>query len=147
MPDGGITTLFSVMMTTSRGYLTFTGSTATWVFETAKKLEALGRLQPGWDSYNGHSLSAGSRDLTLNVLGWLGSDELPTPAVVLGSEGNVHLEWKTKGRELEIELGDDEHMSFVKVYPNGFIEEGEEPANLPVKLRGLTLWLMYGREP
>src|SRR5438094_153528 len=83
--------------TTSGRFLTFTGSTAAWVFEAAKKLEALGKLRPGWDSYGGLPLTAKSRELTLNVLGWFASDELPTPAVVLGSGGNVHLEWRTKG--------------------------------------------------
>jgi len=117
--------------TTSAGFLTLTGSTAAWVFEAAKKLEALGKLRPGWDSYGGLPLNQKSRELTLNVLGWLASNELPTPAVVLGSAGDVHLEWRAKGRELEVDLGDGEKIAFVKVFPNGSIEEGESQANLP----------------
>jgi hypothetical protein len=134
------------LSTTSGGFITFTGSSPVWVFEAAKKLEALGRLRPGWDSYGGLPLNPESQALTLNVLGWLGSDELPTPAVVLGSEGNVHLEWRVKGRELEVGLGRGQRVAFVKVYPNGDIEEGEQSANLPQQLRGLTCWLMQGEQ-
>jgi hypothetical protein len=137
----GMLTQFS---TSSGGFLTLTGNTAAWVFEAAKKLENLGKLRPGWDSYGGRALTQKSRTLTLNVLGWLASDELPTPAIVLGSGGDVHLEWRTKGRELEVDLGDGERIAFVKVFPNGAIEEGERQANLPAELRGLTCWLMHG---
>jgi hypothetical protein len=134
-----------VQLTTAPGgYLTFNGSTAAWVFEAAKKLEALGRLRPGWDSYGGLSLNPDARTLTVNVLGWLASNELPTPAVVLGSEGGVHLEWRVKGRELEVELGHGQSIAFVKVHPDGQVEEGEERANLPQELRRLTWWLMHG---
>jgi hypothetical protein len=135
------------LSTSSGGFLTLTGSTAAWIFEAAKKLESLGELRPGWDSYGGLPLNRESRLLTLNVLGWLASDELPTPAVVLGSEGDVHLEWRTKGRELEVELAPGKRIAFVKVYPNGRIEEGERKSNLPEELRGLTCWLMHGEPP
>jgi hypothetical protein len=137
----GILTQFS---TTSDGFLTLTETTAAWVFDAAKKLEALGKLQRGWDSYGGLPLSPTSRKLTLNVLGWLASNDLPTPAVVLGSAGDVHLEWRTRGRELEVDLGNGDKIEFVKVYPNGNIEEGEHEANSPEELRGLTCWLMHG---
>ena len=121
-----------------------TNSTAAWVLETVKKLEVLERLQPGWDSHGGLPLNPGSLRLTLNLLNWLASDELPAPAVVLGSEGNVHLEWRMEGRELEMELGQGERIAFVKVYPNGRIEESESTANLPEEVRGLTSWLRFG---
>lgn len=139
-PQGMLTQL----STTSGGYLSLTGSSAAWVYEAAKKLEALGRLRAGWDSYGGRPLSRNSRELTVNVLGWLSSDDLPTPAVVLGSEGDVHLEWRAEGRELEVELGNGGKMAFVKVYPNGNIEEREGQASLPLELRGLAWWLMHG---
>ena len=132
------------LSTTSGGFVAFTANTAAWVFDVAKKLEALGRLRAGWDSYGGLPLNPKSQALTLNVLGWLGSDELPTPAVVLGSCGNVHLEWRKRGRELEVDLGDGETVAFVKVHPSGLIEEGNGKADVPEELRGLTCWLMHG---
>jgi len=135
------------LSTTTGGFLTQTASVAAWVFEVAKKLDALGKLRPDWDSHGGLSLNQKSRDLTLNMLGWLASEELPTPAVVLGSAGNVCLEWRAKGRELEVDLGDGEKIAFVKVFPDGSIEEGERQTNLPTELRGLTSWFMHGELP
>ena len=128
----------------SDGTLVLSGSTASWVIDAAKKLEVLGRLPAGWDSYGGLSLDSNAKKLTVSVLGWLGGNELPVPAVVLGSGGTVQLEWRAKGRELEIELRKDNAIEFVKVDPKGDIEEGEERANLPQRLRGLTWWLLHG---
>jgi hypothetical protein len=128
----------------SGGTLVLTGRTASWVMDVAKKLEALGRLPAGWDSYGGLPLDPNAKKLAVSVLGWLGGEELPVPAVVLGSGGTVQLEWRANGKELEVELGKDNSIEFVKVNPNGDIEEGEERANLPQRLRGLTWWLFYG---
>lgn len=126
------------------GSLVLTGSTASWVMDAAKKLETIGRLPAGWDSYGGLQLDPNAKKLTVWVLGWLGGRELPVPAVVLGSAGTVQLEWRARGRELEIELGKDNSIEFLKVHPTGDMEEGEARVDLPQKLRGLTWWLLYG---
>jgi len=127
----------------SGGALVLHGSYAPWVMDAARKLEAIGRLPAGWDSYNGASLDPDAKRLTVNALGWLGNKNLPVPAVVLGSAGTVQLEWRTNGKELEIEMGKD-GIEFVKVHPGGNVEEGEEHGNLPQKLQGLTWWLLHG---
>jgi len=119
------------------------GDTASWVIEAAKKLEALGRFQTGWDSYGGLSLRSGAKHLTLQVLGWLRKEELPIPAVVLGSAGTVQLEWRAKGKELEVEIRDNDTIEYVKVSPAGEIEEGEAASDLSRKLRDLTDWLCH----
>ncbi len=128
----------------SAGMLVLHGDSAPWVIEAAKKLEAIGKLPANWDSYQGIPLDMTAKKLTVNALGWLGGNDLPVPAVVLGSAGTVQLEWRTNnGRELEIELGND-RIEFVKIYPSGNVEEGEESGNLPTKLQGLTWWLLHG---
>jgi hypothetical protein len=126
------------------GMLIFYGEKAGWVFEAAKKLEALGRLQPGWDSYNGLSLRPEARELTLQVLDLLGMHNLPVPAVVLGSGGTVHLDWRTKGRELEVELERGNSLNYVKVTPQGDIQEGTATVKGPENLGGLSHWLLHG---
>src|SRR5579872_3088407 len=93
--------------TTYFGSIDVGGDTAGWVLEAAAKLETLGRFQIGWDSYGGLPLKAGAKDLTVRALRWLSHDELPAPAVVLGSGGTVQLEWRTKDKELEVELRDN----------------------------------------
>jgi hypothetical protein len=129
-------------VTTLGDALDLSGDAAGWVVEAAKKLEALGRFRTGWDSYGGLPLRRGVKSLTLQVLGWLRKDELPVPRVVLGSAGNVQLEWRANGKELEIELRDNNSIEYVKVSPGGDIEEGESALNLSGSLRDLTGWLL-----
>jgi hypothetical protein len=128
--------------TTSSDALDLSGDTADWVVEAAKKLEALGRFRTGWDSYGGLPLQRGAKRLTRDVLGWLRKDDLPVPAVVLGSGGSVQLEWRAKEKELEVELRDNNTIEFVKVSPTGDIEEGQAAADLPGQLRDLTDWFL-----
>jgi hypothetical protein len=127
---------------TSTCYISLNNRTADWVLEAAKKLEALGRLRPGWDSYGGVPLKRGTKELTLRILDWLGTADLPVPAVVLGSGGTVQLEWRTKGKELDVELRDNNTIEFVKVYQAGNIEEGETADNLSAKVHDLSRWLL-----
>jgi hypothetical protein len=124
--------------------LIISACTAPWVIDAVKKLEALGKLSTGWDSYGGLPLSLNAKRLTVSSLGWLENKNLPVPGVVLGSAGTVQLEWRVKGRELEIELGKDDTIEFLKVQPNGEAEEGQEKINVPQRLRGLTSWLLNG---
>ncbi|MHB1424528.1 MAG: hypothetical protein ACYC3I_15260 [Gemmataceae bacterium] len=122
--------------------LDLSGNTAGWVLEAAKKLEKLGRFRIGWDSYGGLPLKPNAKGLTLRVLSWLGNDELPVPAVVLGSNGTVQLEWKARGKELEVELQDDDTIEFVKVSPNGKTEGGEANVDLSKRLHELSSWFL-----
>jgi len=123
--------------------INLSGDTADWVIEAAKKLEALARFRKGWDSYGGLPLKQRAKELTLQVLRWLRKDELPVPAGVLAAGGSVQLEWKAKGKELEVELRDNETIEFVKVNPDGGIEdEGEVEKDLSRRLHDLTVWLL-----
>jgi hypothetical protein len=132
--------LFSA--TTLGDMFDLSGETASWVIEAAKKLESLGRFRVGWNSYGGLPLAKGAKSLVLQVLTWLRKEELPVPGVVLGSGGNVQLEWRANGKELEIDLRDSNSIEFVKVSTGGEIEEGESSHNLPEKVRKLALWLV-----
>jgi len=116
---------------------------AAWVYEAAKKLERLGKLKPGWDSYGGSPLSDAARTLTVQVLDWLGKSDLPVPAVVLGSNGNVHLEWRKSGKELEVELGNKKSIGFVRVSPGGRITEGTHEYDQKEMLMRDAFWLAY----
>ena len=134
-----------VSTATSADTIALGGDTATWVVEAAKKLEALGRFHKGWDSYGGLPLRLGAKQLTLQVLEWLRKDELPVPAVVLGSAGTVQLEWRAQGKELEIELRDNDRIEYVKVFSDrSEIQEGEASSDLSAKLHDLTGWLLHG---
>jgi hypothetical protein len=134
----------SVLTNTSTPAHMFCVYGAPWVMEAAKKLEALGRLPAGWDSHGGRPLNAASRELAVSVLGWLENEHLPVPAVVLGPNGTVQLEWRAKGKELDVELCGDSAINFVKESPEGELEEGRTDRNLQERLKKLTRWLMLG---
>jgi hypothetical protein len=130
--------------TTLANSLNLGGQTADWVIEATRKLEALARLRPGWDSYGGRPLKGEARKLTVQVLAWMRFEELPVPSVVLGSGGTVQLEWRRMGKELDVELRDDNTIEYVKVSPNGDVEEGEGEGNrdFSEKLHKLSHWLV-----
>ena len=121
--------------------LVLRGAFAPWVMEAAKKLEAIGKLKPDWDSYGGAALDLAAKKLTVNALGWLANRDLPVPAVVLGSSGTVQLEWRGDGKELEIELGKG-GIEFLKVDPDNESEEGSDNTEIPQRLRELTWWFL-----
>jgi hypothetical protein len=130
--------------TTTADSLYFSASTADWVFQAARKLDKLARLEENWDSHRGLPLQSQARHLTVEVLDCLKRVPLPTPAVVLGSGGTVHLEWRRRGKELELGMGGQTGIEYLKVYPQGRVEEGEETGNLRSRVRDLTLWLLEG---
>jgi hypothetical protein len=128
--------------TNTVGVIYLSGHTAGWVVAAAKKLDALGRFRANWDSYGGLPLQPGAKALTLRALDCLRLSELPTPAVVLGSGGTVQLEWHNRQKELDLELRDDDTVEYVKVQPDGHMEEGEATKDLALKLRELAQWLV-----
>jgi hypothetical protein len=116
-----------------------------WVREAAVKLEALGALPRNWDSYGGSPLTQSAKDFTNQVLRCLEDKDLPTPAVVLGSRGTVQFEWRRRGKELEVDLGEGNELEYVKVGPSGTIqEEGCEQSDFGSKLRELVAWFLRG---
>ncbi|HEV3256440.1 MAG TPA: hypothetical protein VG013_06115 [Gemmataceae bacterium] len=118
--------------------------TPEWIIEAIKKLDALDKLPPGWDSYGGKALRADVRDFAVKVLGWLETDDLPVPAVVLGSGGTVQFEWSNQGREVELEVLAPGSLSLLLVCPDGTMAEAELGNNLPETLRRLAGWLSHG---
>jgi hypothetical protein len=115
-----------------------------WVSEASKKLEKLGSLRQGWDSYGGLPLKPEARDFTVRAIGWLGEEDLPTPAVVLGSGGTVQLEWRYGGKELDVDLGEGEAVEFVTVDRGGKIDEGRKEGDYAALLKSLARWLLLG---
>jgi len=103
----------------------------------------LAQFRDGWDSHRGRALSPTARASTVRAIGWLKFEPLPEPNVVLGSAGNVALEWRADHKELEIDIGDAGRVEFVKVDSHGNIEEGFTDRNSPDALRQLVHWLIF----
>ncbi len=119
--------------------------TAVWVLAAVQQLERLGKLKPDWDSYGGLPLNPRARACALDMLRCLEKQELPIPNVALGSGGTVHLEWDRGGKALELGLGEERGVGYVKVTPDGSVEEGQVAANLEMRLRELSSWFLGGR--
>jgi hypothetical protein len=138
--------LILVLMPSTAGeLLALDAQTATWVIQAIKKLESLGRLQRNWDSYDGLPLSPAAKRTTFEALGWLKNQELPVPAVVLGSGGTVHLEWRSNGKELEIGFDNCGVTEYLKVDDQGQCEEGEGAhEEIQEKIIKLAEWLKNG---
>jgi hypothetical protein len=136
--------VMQVVMPATSAVLDLSGQTSPWVIDVVKQLEKLGRLQHNWDSYGGLPLSPQAKAVTFDALGWLKNKDLPTPAVILGSGGAVHLEWRSKGRELEVGFSPTATIEYAKVDSQGQIEEGEADVELRQKLNTLATWLLTG---
>ena len=112
-----------------------------WVIAATQKLERLAMLPSGWDSYGGRPLKQSARESTLKAISWLQQEELPIPAVVLGSKGTVQLEWHSGSKELDVDLGEGEDIGFVKCDDEGEPLEGRTGQGAE-ELRRLTRWLV-----
>ena len=121
--------------------------TAPWFIEASKKVEALGNLRRGWDSYAGEPLDARVKAIALDVIGWLSNIDLPAPDVSLPLMRCVHLEWRNDARELEIEIG--RKGIHVTVCQSGAVEECDiaQGETCPAELRGMALWFLTGQVP
>lgn len=151
-PDAEYTVRFShvgaeivIAPSTTGLALSFDASTPTWVIEAARKLDALGSLGRNWDSYGGLPISPGARAITFDALGWLKNQDLPVPAVVLGSSGTVHLEWRSNGKKLELGFGENGMSEYLKVDRHGTAEDDEDmecaDAEAREKITYLAEWL------
>ncbi len=117
------------------------GATIDWTIQAAQKLTELGRLPHGWDSHGGLPLSARAGQTVEQAIEILKHRDLPAPGVVLGPCGNVNLEWRLNGRDLEINFEDSGAIEFVKVDERRNIEEGQVDKDIAATLVSLTDWL------
>lgn len=122
--------------------------TANWVIRVVKKLDAIGRLERNWDSHDGLPVSAKAKRITFDALQWLKCQDLPVPAVVLGSGGTVHLEWSSNGKRLEVGFGDRGIDEYFKVDQHGEVEENDTAdfpdAEVRERLEAFAEWLKNG---
>lgn len=117
---------------------------ASWVFGVVRRLEALDRLPAGWDSYGGRTLNPEARRLTVQTIHLLDKEDLPVPNVALGSRGTIQLEWRFGGKELDIDVGSEDDIEYVKYDCQGNVQEGRTELNSPAELSYLARWLMHG---
>src|SRR5580765_7878617 len=96
--------------------------------EVLKRIDALRRLQRGWDSHDGLPLSADGHRIALDFLTGIRHHDLPVPRVVLASGGTLQFEWRLNSKELEIGCGESSTLEYVKVAAKSNVEEGQKNA-------------------
>jgi hypothetical protein len=75
-----------------------------WINDAKQKLDELGSLKAGWDSYAARPISKSARSAALQLLQEISLPSTPRPAIVPTSDGSVQLEWHTKGIDLEVRI-------------------------------------------
>jgi hypothetical protein len=73
----------------------------------------------------------------------LDTDRSPAPFVFPTDVGGIQFEWKSDGRELDIEvLPEGTHLSFLTLVGGKVTSEGEIPDNFERRVRSLLSWMV-----
>lgn len=83
-------------------YLLSYTATPSWLNRARAKLDELGQLQAGWDSYGAKQVSSLARFAAFELLRQTATRATPAPALIPTSEGLVQIEWHTRGIDLEV---------------------------------------------
>jgi hypothetical protein len=93
-----------------------------------KRLQHLGRLPDGWDSYSAKPIDDKTIKSALSLLTRISSDFglqlTKNVSIAPCSDGGIQLEWELNSKELIVKIApDDEQLSFLLVLPSGDEEE------------------------
>jgi hypothetical protein len=125
-------------------------NTPSWQFEALKKLADLPTSSDQRASCGTHSLAPDVKNAAAELIGWLETDDLPVPSIVLCSGGSVLFRWKHKCRTLEVEVLSRESFRFAQMFDDGQQRDGRCLRDLPDTIRTLLQWLLRrdsGTEP
>src|SRR5262245_4920901 len=64
-----------------------------WMKDVRSRLNQLGTLRSGWDSYSARPIAKFARDAALQLLQEISLPSTPCPSVVPTSDGSIQLEW------------------------------------------------------
>jgi hypothetical protein len=82
-------------------------------------------------------------DRARQIATMLESDRSPAPFVFPTDVGGIQFEWKSDGRELDIEvLPEGTHLSFLTLVGGKVTSEGEIPDNFEPRVRSLLSWMV-----
>jgi hypothetical protein len=85
----------------------------------------------------------GALERARQIARMLESDRLPVPFVFPTDVGGVQFEWKSSGRELDIEvLPEGTHLSFLTLVGGKVTSEGEISGNFENRVLSLVNWMV-----
>jgi hypothetical protein len=104
----------------------------------ATALEALKELESSPDAP-----STGALDRARQIAHLLQSEGSPAPFVFPTEIGGIQFEWKSNGREVDIEvLPEGTHLSFLTLVSGKITSEGDIPENFERGVRTLLSWMV-----
>ena len=72
--------------------------------EAFSKLDELGTLKDGWDSYRGQAPSRQTLYAAASLINGIFDDFTPMPGIFPVPNGNIQIEWSRDNKEIEIEV-------------------------------------------
>jgi hypothetical protein len=75
-----------------------------WQIDVTERLEALVRLQVGWDGYGGEPVRFDNANFALRMLNACCGPDAPTPQIVPGLCGDLQIEWHTNRVDIELHV-------------------------------------------
>jgi hypothetical protein len=116
-----------------------------WLTSALADVARIADLPHNWDGYGSAPLGVKEREHVTKLLSSIDNADLPAPNIVPVSGGGIQLEWQYHGRELELEIVvGSEDLIFLKVYPDGMMEENSYPIFDLDKTKELLNWLLTG---
>jgi len=116
-----------------------------WLTSALADVARIAELPQDWDGYGSAPLGIKEREHVTKLLSSIDNADLPAPNIVPISGGGIQIEWQHNARELELEIIEgSEDLMFLKVYPDGMMEENSYPIADSDRTRELLDWLISG---
>lgn len=78
--------------------------TSVWRDEVKARLDRLVDLETGWDGYQGRPVTFQNAYFTMQMLESACYADALTPQIVPGSDGDLQVEWHTRGGDIELHV-------------------------------------------
>jgi len=116
-----------------------------WLTSALTDVARIAELPQNWDGYGSAPLGIKEREHVTKLLSSIDNADLPVPNIVPISGGGIQIEWQHNARELELEIVEgSEDLMFLKVYPDGMMEENSYPIADTDRTKELLDWLVSG---
>jgi hypothetical protein len=75
-----------------------------WQVEVVRRLDALVRLEKGWDGYSASPVAIENAIFALRMIEAMTSATTPAPSIVPGTSGDLQVEWHTLNGDIELHV-------------------------------------------
>lgn len=136
---GGSSTNNLVSIASGRVRKAIDESSNRWSDEVADRLQALIRLLPGWDGYQGRPVSFVNANFAFQMLNSVCGPEARAPQIVPGSAGDLQIEWHTLRGDIELHVKGPTNVHAWRALTGG--DPAGEELNLTVDFAIVAQWV------